>query len=126
MDRPRVVITGLGTINPVANTVEGYWQGLIEGRSGIDRISHFDASEFPCQIAGEVKDFDPYEYLDHKTAHSILPQSFFLAIFASSTRSFLPIPFPLSFFRTNKSSRYKVGFPKKVEKVKKYNANPAI
>ncbi|HBE30527.1 MAG TPA: beta-ketoacyl-[acyl-carrier-protein] synthase II, partial [Cyanobacteria bacterium UBA11368] len=55
----RVVVTGLGTINPLGNTVTKYWQGLIEGRSGIGSITLFDASCLPCQIAGEVKGFDP-------------------------------------------------------------------
>ncbi len=62
----RVVVTGLGTINPLGNTVTKYWQGLIEGRSGIGSITLFDASCLPCQIAGEVKGFDPSDYLNRK------------------------------------------------------------
>jgi 3-oxoacyl-[acyl-carrier-protein] synthase II len=53
----RVVITGLGAIAPNGIGKEGFWRGLLEGRSGIRRITHFDPSEFPCQIAGEVADF---------------------------------------------------------------------
>jgi 3-oxoacyl-[acyl-carrier-protein] synthase II len=82
MNRPRVVITGLGTINPLAHSVEGYWEGLINGRSGIDRITQFDPSELPCQIAGEVKDFDPHDYLDRKTVRR-LSRSTHLAVAAA-------------------------------------------
>lgn len=66
MDQPRVVITGLGAITPLGSSVEAFWDGLIHGRSGIRRITHFDASDLPCQIAGEVPDFDPHEYLERK------------------------------------------------------------
>ena len=68
MSQRRVVITGLGTVNPIGNSIEDYWEGLKSGTSGIGRITNFDASDFPCQIAGEVKDFDPKEYMDHKDA----------------------------------------------------------
>lgn len=60
--RPRVVITGLGAISPLGLTVKEFWEGLIAGRSGIGRITQFDASGLPCQIAGEVKGFDPKNY----------------------------------------------------------------
>jgi len=66
--RRRVVITGLGIVSPVGNTVEQAWQNILAGRSGIDRISRFDASSFPVQIAGEVKDFDITQYLPAKDA----------------------------------------------------------
>ena len=62
----RVVVTGLGTINPLGNAVTKYWQELIDGRSGIGLITLFDASRLPCQIAGEVKGFDPSDYLNRK------------------------------------------------------------
>ena len=58
MSRRKVVITGLGIISPVGNTVEQAWQNILAGRSGINKITRFDASTFPVQIAGEVKDFD--------------------------------------------------------------------
>jgi len=64
----RVVVTGLGAITPLGNTVQDYWQGLLAGRSGIATITHFDASRLPCQIAGEVTGFDPCDYLERKTA----------------------------------------------------------
>lgn len=68
MARRRVVITGLGIISPVGNTVEQAWQNILAGRSGIDRITRFDASTFSSQIAGEVKDFDITQYLPAKDA----------------------------------------------------------
>ncbi len=68
MTRRRVVITGLGVISPVGNTVEQAWQNILAGRSGIDRITRFDVSKFPVQIAGEVKNFDVAEYLPLKDA----------------------------------------------------------
>ena len=68
MTRRRVVITGLGIISPVGNTVEHAWQNILAGRSGIDRISRFDVSTFPVQIGGEVKNFDITQYLSAKDA----------------------------------------------------------
>ena len=65
---PRVVITGMGAITPIGNSVEESWHSLLTGRSGIDTITQFDASMLPCQIAGEVKGFDPKQYLPHKEA----------------------------------------------------------
>jgi len=66
--RRRVVITGLGIVSPVGNTVEQAWQNILAGRSGIDRITRFDVSSFPVQIAGEVRDFDIAQYLSAKEA----------------------------------------------------------
>ena len=68
MTRRRVVITGLGIISPVGNTVEQAWQNILAGRSGIDRITRFDASSFPVQIAGEVKDFDITQFIPARDA----------------------------------------------------------
>lgn len=68
MARRRVVITGLGIVSPVGNTVEQAWQNIIAGRSGIDRITRFDASSFPVQIAGEVRDFEVTQFLPAKDA----------------------------------------------------------
>ena len=68
MTRRRVVITGLGIISPVGNTVEQAWQNIVAGRSGIDRITRFDASTFPVQIAGEVKNFNIADYIPVKDA----------------------------------------------------------
>ncbi|MDD5092848.1 MAG: beta-ketoacyl-ACP synthase II [Dehalococcoidia bacterium] len=62
----RVVITGLGVVTPIGLTVEEYWQGLVEGRSGIGPITAFDASKYPVKVAGEVKGFDPAQYMNIK------------------------------------------------------------
>ncbi|MEN9221267.1 MAG: beta-ketoacyl-ACP synthase II [Thermostichus sp. BF3_bins_97] len=62
----RVVITGLGALTPIGNTATEFWQGLLAGRSGIGPITLFDASRHDCRIAGEVKGFDPLDYLDRK------------------------------------------------------------
>jgi len=66
--RRRVVVTGIGLISPVGNTVEEAWSNLLAGRSGITRISRFDPTGFPVQIAGEVKGFDVAKYLSPKEA----------------------------------------------------------
>ncbi len=65
MERKRVVITGLGLLTPVGNSREETWKALISGRSGIGRIRDFDAQDYPSQIAGEIKNFDP-SFLDRK------------------------------------------------------------
>ena len=67
-NRLKVVVTGMGAITPLGLNVEDTWQALIEGRSGIGRITQFDASAYPTQIAGEVKGFDPGEYMDVREA----------------------------------------------------------
>ncbi len=64
----RVVITGMGAISPLGNSVAAMWEGLVAGRSGIGYITQFDISDFPYVIAGEVKDFDPRQYMDFKAA----------------------------------------------------------
>ena len=66
--RPRAVITGLGAITPLGLSVKEFWEGLVAGRSGVTRISQFDASALPCQIAGEVKGFEAKNYMDFKEA----------------------------------------------------------
>src|SRR5437899_11395397 len=55
----RVAVTGLGAVTPLGNDARATWQAAVEGRSGIDWIRSFDASEFPVRVAAEVKDFDP-------------------------------------------------------------------
>jgi len=63
MSYRRVVVTGLGVISPVGNNLKTFWDNLVHGRSGIGRITQFDASSYDCQIAGEVEAFNPAEYL---------------------------------------------------------------
>lgn len=64
----RVVVTGMGAITPIGNTLSEYWEGLLSGRNGIAPITLFDASRHDCRIAGEVKGFDPQAYMDKKEA----------------------------------------------------------
>ena len=71
MSRRRVVVTGLGCISPVGNTVDDAWANLLAGRSGIDLITRFDASNFACKIAGEVKGFDIESYMSAKEARTM-------------------------------------------------------
>jgi 3-oxoacyl-[acyl-carrier-protein] synthase II len=75
----RAVITGIGAISPLGSSVDLYWKGLISGKSGVRRITQFDASDFPCQIAGEIPDFDPDAYLDRKESRR-LPRSAQIAL----------------------------------------------
>lgn len=62
----RVVITGIGAITPVGIGKENFWNALISGKNGIGKITRFDATDYGAQVAGEVKDFDPAEYIDKK------------------------------------------------------------
>ncbi len=62
----RVVVTGIGLICAVGNTSEEVWKNLLAGKSGVTRVTHFDASQFACQIAAEVKDFDPLQFIEKK------------------------------------------------------------
>jgi 3-oxoacyl-[acyl-carrier-protein] synthase II len=64
----RVVVTGLGAITPIGNTLADYWDGLMSGRNGVAPITLFDASRHDCRFAAEVKGFDPHVYLDRKDA----------------------------------------------------------
>lgn len=71
MSRRRVVVTGLGCISPVGNTVAESWASLLAGRSGIDLITKFDASAFACKFAGEVKGFELEKYIGAKEARTM-------------------------------------------------------
>ena len=64
----RVVITGMGIISPLGTGKDEYWKSLIQGKSGISRITRFDVTDYPTKIAGEVHDFDPNDYMDKKEA----------------------------------------------------------
>ena len=59
VEKRRVVVTGIGIVSPVGNTVEESWKNILQGVSGIDKITKFDASLFATTIAGEVKNFQP-------------------------------------------------------------------
>lgn len=71
MNKRRVVITGLGAVTPIGNNVKDYWENLLAGKSGIDYITKFDASEFSVRFAGEVKNFNPEDYLEKKELRKI-------------------------------------------------------
>ncbi len=71
MSTRRVVVTGLGALTPIGNTVPAYWSNLLNGVSGADRITRFDASLFKTQFACEVKDFNPTDFLDRKEARKM-------------------------------------------------------
>ncbi|HEX77913.1 MAG TPA: beta-ketoacyl-ACP synthase II [Dehalococcoidia bacterium] len=66
--KERVVVTGIGVISPLGNSVNELWQGLVSGQSGVDYITLFDATGFDTRIAAEVKNFDPAQYMDRKEA----------------------------------------------------------
>ncbi|MDA9312817.1 beta-ketoacyl-ACP synthase II [Vicingaceae bacterium] len=71
MELKRVVVTGLGAITPIGNTVEEYWNALLDGRSGAAPITQFDASLFKTQFACEVKNYDPNDFFDRKEARKL-------------------------------------------------------
>lgn len=73
MAKRRVVITGLGIISPVGNTVDAAWKNIVAGNSGIGPVTHFDVSSFPTRFAGEVTDFDPGEFMSSKEARKMDP-----------------------------------------------------
>lgn len=64
----RVVITGMGAITPIGNSVEEFWNGIKEGKTGFGPITYFDTADYRCKLAAEVKDFDPTQYMDKKSA----------------------------------------------------------
>ena len=66
--KKRVVITGIGAITPVGNTVDEYWDSLKEGKHGFGPITQFDASAYKCKLVGEVKNFVAKDYIDPKSA----------------------------------------------------------
>ncbi len=71
MELKRVVVTGLGAITPIGNTVPEFWKNCVNGVSGAGSITHFDASEFKTQFACEVKEFDPLQFIDRKEARKM-------------------------------------------------------
>ncbi|HEY7538492.1 MAG TPA: beta-ketoacyl-ACP synthase II [Methylomirabilota bacterium] len=73
MSTRRVVVTGLGTLSPVGNTADEFWSALVQGRSGVGLITKFDTAGYPTRIAGEVKNFDPLNFVDKKEARRLDP-----------------------------------------------------
>ncbi|MAJ31296.1 MAG: beta-ketoacyl-[acyl-carrier-protein] synthase II [Flavobacteriaceae bacterium] len=71
MQLKRVVVTGMGAVTPVGNTLDQYWNALLAGKSGAAEITHFDASKFKTQFACEIKDFDPLDFFDRKDARKL-------------------------------------------------------
>ncbi len=71
MEFKRVVVTGMGALTPLGNTVDDYWNGLVNGVSGAAPITQFDASKFRTRFACEVKNFEPTNFLDKKEARKI-------------------------------------------------------
>src|SRR5690554_575709 len=82
MDLKRVVVTGLGALTPIGNTVQEYWQGLSTGASGAAPITRFDASKFKTQFACELKNFDVNEWMDRKEARKMDPYAQYAMIAA--------------------------------------------
>ncbi|MFB1050077.1 beta-ketoacyl-ACP synthase II [Paraliobacillus sp. JSM ZJ581] len=68
MTKKRVVVTGMGTVSPLGNTIDQLWSNLIEGKSGIDYFTKVNKDDFPAKVAAEVKDWDPTQYIDKKEA----------------------------------------------------------
>lgn len=64
----RVVVTGMGAITPIGNSVEEFWNGIKEGKTGFGPITYFNTADYRCKLAAEVKDFDPTQYMDKKSA----------------------------------------------------------
>ncbi len=81
-DRPRVVVTGLGAITPVGNNAAETWASLVAGRSGANRMTILDASNYPCQINCELKGFDPQDFIPRKKARQ-MPLAAQIALIAS-------------------------------------------
>jgi 3-oxoacyl-[acyl-carrier-protein] synthase II len=73
VEKRRVVITGLGALTPVGNSVDEYWTGILQGRSGIGPITRFDASGYSTRIAGELRNFDPLKWMEKKEARRLDP-----------------------------------------------------
>ncbi|HSN18429.1 MAG TPA: beta-ketoacyl synthase N-terminal-like domain-containing protein, partial [Gammaproteobacteria bacterium] len=73
MSKRRVVVTGMGIISPVGNTVAEAWANIVAGKSGVGRITHFDVTNYPTKIAAEVKGFDPAQYITPKDIKKMDP-----------------------------------------------------
>jgi 3-oxoacyl-[acyl-carrier-protein] synthase II len=81
----RVVITGMGVATPLGNDVETFWKNLLEGRSGIDRITNFDTTDYDCKIGGEVRNFDPKPVFNNPKEHKRTDRFTHLAMAAAKS-----------------------------------------
>jgi len=82
MSKRRVVVTGMGTVNAVGNSVEEFWQGLLDGKSGVDLITKFDSTNFDVHFAAEVKNLDPSLWIDKKSLKRLDPYAQYALITA--------------------------------------------
>ena len=78
----RVVVTGMGTVNPLGKRVDEFWKNIREGKSGIGLLTKFDSTDYPVKIAGQIRDFDPTDLLDRKEIRSMAEFSQF-ALYAT-------------------------------------------
>ncbi|MCJ7512778.1 MAG: hypothetical protein MUO23_07385, partial [Anaerolineales bacterium] len=92
----RAVITGIGLVTPIGSDLSDVWQGLLEGRSGIRRISAFDTSGSPCQIGGEIADFRPDEFVPPKEARRMSRASQMALVAAHKAVADASLPLPLA------------------------------
>ena len=82
MESKRVVITGLGAITPIGNTVKDFWKGLVEGKNGVGEITRFDSTNYKTHFAAEVKDYDPLDHFDRKDVRKYDPYAQFALVSA--------------------------------------------
>ena len=75
MESKRVVVTGLGAITPIGNTIKDFWEGLVNGKNGAGEITRFDSTLFKTHFACEVKGYNPDDYFDKKTSPTLLGRS---------------------------------------------------
>jgi 3-oxoacyl-[acyl-carrier-protein] synthase II len=80
--RTRVVITGLGAVTPLGQSVQAFWDGLVAGRTGIGPMTLADPTQFPCKVSGEVKDWDPGAFIDRKAARRMARFAQFMVVSA--------------------------------------------
>lgn len=73
MSKRRVVVTGLGAVTPIGNSVQEFWEGIREGKTGIGPITRFDAGEYKVRLVAEVRDFDPKKYMEPKMVRRMAP-----------------------------------------------------
>jgi 3-oxoacyl-[acyl-carrier-protein] synthase II len=93
--RRRVVITGLGVVTPVSFEIDGFWDALLSGRSGVSRITLFDPSSLPCQIAGEIPEFEPTEFIPSKQSRRISRASQMALVSAIKAAADAKLPSPI-------------------------------